>query len=258
MTVVQGGATGVGGARAVGAAGAAATPTAPDTAAAAAAGGGGGEGGTRGRRQSALLRLRGPIGPGLSAALGLLGVALLLGGWTVVSATMGSDSFLLPTPAATWDAALALHRSGELRTDLVASLTRIAVGYGISMAVGVVLGVLIGSFRAAEAFFEPQIGLLRYIPASALTPLFLLWLGIDEAPKVALIVVGTVFFNVLMIADVARAVPRDLVNSAYTLGAGRLRVLRRVILPHSFPGIVDVARVNLAAGWLMLVVAEML
>ena len=105
---------------------------------------------------------------------------------------------------------------------------------------------------------KPQIGFLRYIPASALTPLFLLWLGIDEAPKIALIVVGTVFFNILMIADVARAVPQELVNAAYTLGAGRLTVLRRVILPHSWPGIIDVARINLAAAWLMLVVAELL
>ena len=69
------------------------------------------------------------------------------------------------------------------------------------------------SFRSAEAFLEPQIGFLRYIPASALTPLFLLWLGIDEAPKIALIVVGTVFFNILMIADVARAVPQELVDA---------------------------------------------
>ena len=58
-----------------------------------------------------------------------------------------------------------------------------------------------------SAFFEPQIGFLRYIPASALDPLLLLWLGIDEAPKITLIVVGTVFYNILMVADVARAVP---------------------------------------------------
>ena len=73
-----------------------------------------------------------------------------------------------------------------------------------------------------------------------------------------LIVVGTVFFNILMVADVARAVPRELINVSYTLGAGRLKVLRRVIFPHSLPGMIDVARINLAAAWLMLVVAELL
>jgi NitT/TauT family transport system permease protein len=212
----------------------------------------------RGRRQGAVLRLRGDIPRPLRVALGVAGVVALLGGWWAVSVAMADESFLLPTPAATWDALVELHRSGELWSDLAASTERVAVGYGISLAIGVTLGVLMGSFRSAEAFLEPQVGLLRYIPASALTPLFLLWLGIDEAPKIALIIVGTVFYNVLMVADVARAVPRELVHASYTLGAGRATVLRKVVLPHSWPGIVDVARINLAAAWLMLVVAELL
>jgi NitT/TauT family transport system permease protein len=212
----------------------------------------------RGRRHAALGRLRGGIPPQLALLLGILGIVLLLGGWTLLSATMGSDSFLLPTPAATWRAGVELYRSGDLVADLAASSERIGIGYGISMAIGVVVGVLVGSFRSVEAFLEPQMGLLRYIPAGALSPLFLLWLGIDEAPKIALIVLGTVFFNILMIADVARAVPQELVNTSYTLGASRFTVLRRVILPHCHPGIIDVARVNLAAGWLMLVLAELL
>jgi NitT/TauT family transport system permease protein len=135
---------------------------------------------------------------------------------------------------------------------------RVIKGYSLSMGVGIVLGLAIGSFRSIEAFWESPIGFLRYIPATALTPLFLLWLGIDETPKVALIIAGTVFYNILMVADVARSVPRELITASYTLGAGRGRVLRRVILPHSWPGIIDVARINLAAAWLMLVVAELL
>jgi NitT/TauT family transport system permease protein len=169
-----------------------------------------------------------------------------------------SSDFLLPTPPETWSALLELIREGTLQADLTASLRRIGIGYSISMVVGVVVGVLIASFRSVEGVTEPQIGLLRYIPASALTPLFLLWLGIDESPKIALIVVGTMFFNILMVADVARAVPQELVNAASTLGAGRFTTLRRVILPHSYPGIIDVARINLAAAWVMLVVAELL
>jgi len=151
-----------------------------------------------------------------------------------------------------------LQRDGTLGADLWASLQRVLIGYTISVAIGVVLGIAIGTFASIEAFFEAQIGFLRYIPASALTPLFLIWLGIGEAPKIWLIVVGTVFYNVLMIADVARAVPRELLDASYTLGAGRTTVVRRVILRHCVPGIIDVARINLAAAWLMLVVAELL
>lgn len=212
----------------------------------------------RGRKQHALLRLRGEIPLWVRIALALLGVGFVFALWYVAATMWATDTVLIPTPADTWTAGRDMWQSGDLWDDFVASAERVLWGYAISMIVGVAAGVAIGSFRSAEAFSEAQIGFLRYIPATALTPLFLLWLGIDEAPKIALIVVGTVFFNILMTADVVRAVPRDMISSAYTLGAGRFRVLRKVVLPHSWPGIVDVARINLAAAWLMLVVAELL
>lgn len=214
--------------------------------------------GTRGTRQSAVGRLRGDIPTRLRVALSVAGMVTLVGAWALSSTIWSTGSFRVPTIAATWSALVEMWDAGELRTDFTASLERVAIGYAISILVGVALGVLIGSFRSAEAFLEPQIGFLRYIPATALTPLLLIWMGIDEAPKIALIVLGTVFYNVLMVADVTRGVPRELISAAYTLGAKRLTVLRRVILPHSWPGIVDVARINLAAAWLMLVVAELL
>lgn len=186
------------------------------------------------------------------------GVACIIGLWVLLSTVWASEGFSVPTIGATWSALAEMAESGELATDFWASTRRVLIGYSISVALGVLLGVAIGSFATVDAFFEPQFGFLRYIPATALTPLFLIWLGIDEAPKIALIVVGTVFYNILMVADVARAVPGEMINASYTLGAGRLTVLRRVILPHSWPGIVDVTRINLAAAWLMLVVAELL
>jgi NitT/TauT family transport system permease protein len=214
--------------------------------------------GTRGRRQAALLRIGWTLDVRWRVVLGAAGIATILAVWAVVAARLEDGGALLPTPAATWDAFGRLWSSGVLRSDLWASTQRILIGYGISVAIGMVLGVAIGSFSSVEAFFEAPIGFLRYIPASALTPVFLLWLGIGESPKIWLIVVGTVFFNILMMADVARSVPRELVHAAYTLGAGRITVLRRVIFRHSLPGIIDAARVNLAAAWLMLVVAELL
>jgi NitT/TauT family transport system permease protein len=170
----------------------------------------------------------------------------------------GASAFLVPSPASTWNALTEMAREGTLRDDLVASSTRVGIGYAISVAIGFVVGIAMGSLASAEAFFEPLIGFLRYVPAGALTPLFLLWLGIGESPKITLIVVGTVFYNVLMITDVARSVPKELINASATLGAGRWRTLRTVIVPHSWPGVIDVARINLAAAWLMLVVAELL
>ena len=214
--------------------------------------------GVRGRRHRALLRIRGQLGLGWKIGLAALGVGVIVALWAIAAANTANSKSLLPTPAATWHALVALQSDGVLTTDLWASVRRVLIGYGISVAIGVVIGVAIGTFTSVEAYFEAQVGFLRYIPASALTPLFLLWLGIGESPKIWLIVIGTVFYNILMIADVARAVPRELLNASYTLGAGRMTVVRRVILRHSVPGIIDVARINLAAAWLMLVVAELL
>ena len=211
----------------------------------------------RGRKQHALFRLRGEIPLALRIVLAVVGLAALIALWWFAAETWTTQGFQIPTPTQTWDAGHELYRSGELWTDFKASAERILWAYAISMTVGVIVGVAIGSFRSVEAVSEASIGFLRYIPATALTPLFLIWLGIDEAPKIGLIIAGTVFFNILMTADVVRGVPIDMVSSAYTLGAGRVRVLRKVVLPYSWPGIVDVARINLAAAWLMLVVAEL-
>ncbi len=212
----------------------------------------------RGRRQGPLLRLRGDIPSGLRWVLAVIGSATLIGLWVLLSTALASDGFAVPTIAETVRALAEMWRDGELWGDFVASLQRVGIGYSISIVLGAGLGVAMGSFASVEALFEGPVGFLRYIPASALTPLLLIWLGIDEAPKITLIVLGTVFYNVLMVADVARAVPTPLINAAYTMGASRLTVLRRVILPHSWPGIIDVARINLAAAWLMLVVSELL
>ena len=214
-------------------------------------------GGGRGRRQSPVLRIRSelPMRWRVGLAVGGLAVVFLLWVW---ESARSSGAVIVPSPADTWKAVTTAWSSGQLSKDFTASMGRIGLGYAISMAIGLVVGLFMGSFTSVESAVEAPIAFLRYIPATALTPLLLLWLGIGESPKVTLIVLGTVFFNTLMVADVVRAVPQELIKISYTLGAGRLTVLRKVILPHSLPGVIDVARINLAAGWLMLVVAELL
>ncbi len=213
--------------------------------------------GVRGHAQSQLLRIRSGIGRPWRLSLGVAGVVVVIGAWWVLAVAMAKPQ-VLPTPPATLAALRDLASDGALWEDAWASGVRIVVGYAISIALGVVFGLLIGTFVSFESFLEAPVGFLRYIPASALTPVFLLWLGLGEAPKIWLIVIGTAFFNVLMMADVARSVPRELIDASYTLGARRWTVMRRVVLRWSVPGLIDAARVNLAAAWLMLVVAELL
>jgi NitT/TauT family transport system permease protein len=216
--------------------------------------------GERGRPPGRLSRIRGELPLGWRIGLGAVGLVGLFVVWMVAAAqTAGVQSGVkVPYPADTWDALVELQQEGLLWSDLLASAERILYGYSISVAIGVVVGLAIGVLPGVEGTLEAPIGFLRYIPATALTPILLLWLGIGESPKITLIVAGTVFYNILMVADVARSVPRELIAAASTLGSSRTRTLLRVVLPHSVPGMIDVARINLAAAWLMLVVAELL
>jgi NitT/TauT family transport system permease protein len=204
-----------------------------------------------------LLAIGAPISPVARWTLRALSLAVPLAMWYALSASRVVSPTFLPSPAATWSAGLQMLRSGELLADTLASVRRILLGLGLAVAISVPLGFAMGAFRAAEAAFEPIVGLLRYQPAAAYIPLLVIWLGIGEAPKITLLVIGVVFFNTLMTADVVRRVPRDLLQVSYTLGATRAEVLRKVVLPHSLPGIIDAMRVNAAAAWNLVIVAEL-
>jgi NitT/TauT family transport system permease protein len=206
----------------------------------------------------ALFAIRAPI-PTLSRWLLMcLSVALPLAAWVALHASGVVPGRFLPSPADVWTAGVEMVRTGQLLTDLWATVQRVLVGFGLAVLVSVPLGILMGTFRAGQAILEPVIGLLRYLPAMAFIPLLMIWLGIGESSKVAILFIGTVFFNTLMTADAIRNVPNALIDVSYTLGARRGEVLRKVIVPHALPGMIDAIRVNVAAAWNFVVVAELL
>jgi NitT/TauT family transport system permease protein len=204
-----------------------------------------------------LLAIGTPVPPRVRWTLRLLSLAAPLAAWYALSASGTVDPTFLPSPSAVWSAGTDMLRSGELLHDTAASVRRILLGFGLALAVSVPLGFLMGTFQFAQALLEPVIGLLRYLPASAFIPLMIIWLGLGEPSKVAILVIGVVFFNTLMTADAVRLVPRELLAVSYTLGATRGEVLRKVVLPYALPGIVDAMRVNAAAAWNFVVIAEL-
>ncbi|MGH3859011.1 ABC transporter permease [Actinokineospora sp.] len=209
------------------------------------------------RRTSKLFTIRAPISRRSRLTLAVLSIALPVLAWVVLAASGVVPSRFLPSPGAVLAAGIGMAESGELFADLWATVQRVLFGFGLALAVSVPIGIVMGTFRAGQALFEPLISVLRYLPASAFIPLLVIWMGLGEPSKVALLFIGTVFFNTLMTADVVRGVPRPLIDVSYTLGARRGEVLRKVIVPHSLPGIVDAARVNAAAAWNFVVVAEL-
>lgn len=190
------------------------------------------------------------------ALCSVLAFALLLTVWSVLTYGAFVPPLFLPAPDDIVRSAVTLFGEFGLMTDILDSVLRVTAGFLLAAVIGVPLGVLMGSLKTFEAFFEPLLGFIRYMPASAFIPLFILWLGIGESEKVAVIFFGTFFQLTLMVMDVTKNVSMDLINTAYTLGVSQRGVFRRVILPACLPGIVDTLRICFGWAWTYLVVAE--
>ena len=187
-----------------------------------------------------------------------LSILIPLSCWFLFAQYSGIDSTFLPSPSDVINALAKLWQKGFLTKDIAASFTRVTLGFLLSTLVAVPLGIMMGSFASIRSLFEPIIGIVRYMPAPAFIPLLIIYLGIDEAPKIALIFIGTVFFNILMIMDAVKFIPKDLIETTYTLGGSRWQILAQVITPYIVPSIIDTFRINIATSWNLVVVAELL
>ncbi|NEO96954.1 MAG: ABC transporter permease, partial [Moorea sp. SIO3G5] len=146
----------------------------------------------------------------------------------------------------------------ELLTDIIASFTRVLVGFLFAAVVGIPIGIAMGTFYSMESLFGTIVGIVRYMPVAAFMPLIVLWAGLGETAKIIIIFLGIVFYNAIMIADAVKFIPDEMLNVAYTLGANRVDVLFRVILPATLPNIIDTMRVNVAGAWNFMVIAELI
>jgi NitT/TauT family transport system permease protein len=204
-----------------------------------------------------LFNLREPIPTGLYIALSIGSFAVLLVVWAALTYSTLIEPLFLPTPTRVFQAGMDLFLEFGFSADILNSTYRVMLGFVLAAVLGVPLGLLVGTFKAAEALIEPVIGFIRYMPASAFIPLFILWLGIGNVEKVAIIFVGSFFQLVLMVAVVAKNVHKDMLETAYTLGAKRIQVIWKVLLPASLPGILDTLRIIVGWAWTYIIVAEL-
>ncbi|WP_346293854.1 ABC transporter permease [Sphaerothrix gracilis] len=193
----------------------------------------------------------------LSAGLLVLSVALPFGLWWGLSSSGLVNPKFLPSPVMVVQALVELWVQGYLLGDILASFGRVLAGFVLAGLVSIPLGISMGAFASIRALFEPIIGIVRYMPAPAFIPLLIIYLGLGEEPKIALIFIGTVFFNTLMIMDAVKFVPKDLIETTYTLGGQRRQILFQVITPYVLPNIIDTFRINMASSWNLVVVAEL-
>ncbi|XFA73751.1 ABC transporter permease [Thermosynechococcaceae cyanobacterium Okahandja] len=207
---------------------------------------------------SVFWRIGEAIPSSLQMVLTGLSVLLPLALWLLLANSLWADPRFLPTPQMVLTAIGRLWQQGLLFNDTIASFGRVTSGFLLAAVVATPIGIAMGTFASIRALGEPIIGILRYMPAPAFIPLLIIYFGLDEAPKIALIFIGTVFFNVLMIMDAVKFIPKEFIEVTYTLGGNRRQVLLQVITPYIVPSLLDTFRVNIATSWNLVIVAELI
>ncbi len=204
------------------------------------------------------------FGPGERSTLPIsIGTAVvLIAAWWAVSEARLVPHLFLPTPREVFDAAVSFYQDGYANASMAehvsASLARILIAAAIAIALGVPVGLFMGLSRWAKGVFDAPIEFYWPLPPLAYLPLMIIWLGIGEASKIALLTMA--MFAPIAIAAQAgvRSVSLERVNAALSLGATRLQLLREVVLPSALPEILTGTRIAIGVGWSTLVAAELI
>jgi sulfonate transport system permease protein len=189
-------------------------------------------------------------------ALGLVLPVVLALGWEAVVYFGWSNGRLVPPPSKVIATIIDLAQSGELTRHILATLWRVAFGFAFGVVAGTAFGAISGYWVLARQLLDPTIQALRAIPSIAWVPLFILWLGIFETSKVALIAVGVFFPVYLGVMGAILAVDRKIVEVGRIFRLSGPAMIRRILLPAVLPAYVVALRVGLGLGWMFVVAAE--
>ncbi|NGN70210.1 ABC transporter permease subunit [Streptomyces sp. A7024] len=186
----------------------------------------------------------------------LSGPALLLALWQLLSATGVLRDDVLASPGTIASVAGDLIADGSLPDAMLTSLQRVAVGILAGALAGTALALVSGLFRLGEDLVDASVQMLRTVPFVGLIPLLIIWFGIGEAPKIAIIALGVSFPLYLNVYAGIRGVDSQLIEAGQALGLGRWGLVRHVVLPGALPSALTGLRFSLGIAWLALVFAE--
>jgi sulfonate transport system permease protein len=181
---------------------------------------------------------------------------LLLAAWELASRSGWLSNRVLPEPWSVLTAFWTLLQSGELWHHVAVSTGRALAGLAVGGGLGLLLGLLTGSFKSAETLLDTTFQMVRNIPALALIPLVILWFGIDEGAKLFLVSVGVFFPIYLNTFHGIRSVDKGLIEMARSYGLSGWQLYRHVILPGALPSVLVGLRFSLGLMWVLLIVAE--
>lgn len=178
--------------------------------------------------------------------------------WEAAVRLAWASPHLLPPPSELVVTLSDLASSGELLGHIGVSSLRVLAGFAIGAVLALVVGAAVGLSRELEAYLDPSFQALRAIPSLAWVPLLLLWLGIDEAPKITLIAIGAFFPVYLNLVAGIQNVDRKLVEVGGIFGVKGWRLIVRIFLPAALPNLLTGLRTGLSLAWMFLVAAELI
>ena len=184
-------------------------------------------------------------------------VGLFVWAWYAATRYGAVSPVFLPAPQTVWRAAARLAASGDLLNDVLISSQRVFLGFVLAAVVAIPMGVVMGVWWPAKAIMAPFISLLRPLPSITWIPLTILWLGIGESQKVAIVFLGSWIYVLIATYESTRRIDPLLVRAARNLGASDIAVMREVILPGALPGIITGLKITLAISWSCVLSAEM-
>ena len=187
--------------------------------------------------------------------MGAIIVFLLI--WEILPRTGLVDASFLPPFSSIAATFVTMMYDGDLEHQFLVSFWRVIAGFGLAMLVAIPLGLLMGWFRLFERFTDPLVQTLRNVPSLALLPIFILFLGVGETSKVAIIFWGSIWAALINTIHGVKSVEPILIKSARSLGASQTMIFKKVVLPSALPSIFTGMRLSATHAILILIAAEM-
>jgi NitT/TauT family transport system permease protein len=188
-------------------------------------------------------------------SIGFISALLVL--WEIMCNLGYIPPLFLPAPSDILKESISVVKSGELFHHIFTSMVRITLGFLVACIAGLSVGIITAFFRTADAMGTPFLAMLYPIPKIAILPLLILWLGIGEASKVAVIALGVFFPFVINVYAGVKHVDTLLVKAAISLGSSRASIVRKVLMPAILPTIFASMKLGIGTALLLVVAAEM-
>lgn len=203
-----------------------------------------------------LFAYRGTSSTRADVALGVVSFLGFIGIWYGVALFEIVPQRFLPTPDKVVAALYRMLVEQNFLDDIWISVGRVWVAFLLSAVMAIPVGIWMSSYRIVGTLTEPIVDFIRYLPVPALVPLLIIWFGIGEASKIAVLWMGTFFQLVLLIADDAKRVPREFIETGFTLGAKPRQITWHIVFRSMLPKIVDNLRITLGWCWTYIIIAE--